>query len=80
MRILDIDASKAIDNVILYLTKEEASQLQYDLQSLLENFQVGNHHHINDVDYKREITVTIYDENDVTELDERSRRIIQEDC
>ena len=64
MRILDDESDKKLDNVTLFLTKEEVVQLQSYLNQLLENpkFQ---HFHLSSVDYQKEITICLYDEKNL---------------
>lgn len=76
MRILDSEHDKALKNVILYLRLEEAKELMDDLARLIETKNLKDHAHINDQEYKHELTVLIYDENNLSSLDERSKRLI----
>jgi helix-turn-helix protein len=78
MRILDRDSNKTINNVILYLSEDEASVLQSSLQNLLEKPE-NNHTHINNPDFTKEITVCIYDPGNLTGFDERSKKVIMSD-
>ncbi|TVL96338.1 MAG: hypothetical protein CV087_23805 [Candidatus Brocadia sp. WS118] len=77
MRILDIDADKRIDRLTLYLTRHEAEELKNDLFQIIEN-PIQNHLHISSDDYKKELTICIYDEN-LRGFDERSKKLILED-
>jgi hypothetical protein len=80
MRILDVDNEKSLKNIILYLTLSEAKEMNNDLSNLIKN--VGKpmqHEHINDEEYEHEVTLTIYDENDLAGFDEISRKVIRED-
>lgn len=80
MRIFDEDNKKSIKNVSIYLTKIEAKEMLDSLNDILENFQHNaDHAHINDTNYKREITVCVYDENNVTGFNDEAKRIIKED-
>jgi len=69
---------KALDNVLLFLTVEEAKELRHDLDDLLKKKPSTGHAHIPDADYKRELTICVYDANDLDGLDERSRKLIRE--
>ena len=76
MRILDNETSRPLEDVTLYLTKAEAVQLAGYLQDLLAS---GEHHsHLNDDEYARQLTVAIYTDENLSEFDERSRRLIAE--
>jgi hypothetical protein len=58
MRIIDKDNNRVINSVILLLTPDELKEL-YD--SLLSIKPVNaDHVHINDIDYEREVTVSVY--------------------
>ncbi|HBS52346.1 MAG TPA: hypothetical protein DEA62_05165, partial [Coxiellaceae bacterium] len=78
MRILDIESSKALSNICVYLTLSEAKDLMSSIENLLED-RLEHHVHIHDNVYQHEITVTIYNENELSSFDERSRKLISED-
>jgi len=78
MRLLDNDSDKSFDQVTIYLTKLEAKELVDSLENLI-NKPKGNHHHISSNDYKKEITVCIYDEKTLEGFSERSKKLIIED-
>ncbi|MBM3201871.1 MAG: hypothetical protein FJZ56_05630 [Chlamydiae bacterium] len=79
MRIYDLNADKKIDKVILYLTPDEAQQLKYALEQIIGDNKKHHHQHILDDDYKREITVCVYKDDNLATFDERSQRLIQQD-
>ncbi len=78
MRILDNISDKSLKNVILYLTFEEASELRDSLDELLEK-PLHNHAHVSSEDYQKEVTVCIYDVNNLQGFDERSKSLIIND-
>ena len=78
MRILDEKANKSLDAAIIYLTQQEAAELRDSLEQLLAD-QLGRHEHISSDDYRKEITVCIYDLNQLDQFDDRSRTLITED-
>jgi len=78
MRIFDVDNNKAIKNMILYLTIEEAEEILGDLENLIKRNRSNEHTHINDAEYKREIRLVIYDRNNLNGFDERSKRLIND--
>ena len=59
MRILDQDLARPVRNVMLLLTPGEAAELRDTLEQLLANPD-GNHGHVSDASYQREVTVAIY--------------------
>lgn len=75
MRIYDSDNDKSFDNVTLYLTIDEARELYNDLAGLIER-PAGNHVHINSSDYQREVTVCVYDTENLDLFDEKSKKIL----
>jgi len=75
MRILDQDADKSINQITLYLTVLEAQELRDSIDSLLQN-ETHHHEHISSEDYKKEITMTIYDRLPLDSFDERSKKIV----
>ena len=79
MRILDNNNDIAINNVILYLKVEEAKELFESIGMLLEANDYSNHAHIDDATFEHEVTVVLYDEQNLGTLSERSKRIIHED-
>ena len=60
MRILDDESDKKLDNVSIFLTKEEAVQLRGYLNQLLDNPKL-QHSHLSSSDYQKEITICLYD-------------------
>ena len=79
MRIYDSDLDKTINNVVLYLTPDEAQELKDSLELLINNKH--HHEHIPDREnnFKREITVCIYREDNLSSFDERSKKLILND-
>jgi hypothetical protein len=78
MRILDELNDKSINKVTLYLTKSEARELLDGIEQLIVK-EDNNHVHINDEDFKKEVTVCIYDLNRLKGLNGRSVKIIMKD-
>lgn len=78
MRLLDGDSDKKLDEVFLYLTKSEAKEMMGALKGLLQN-PIGNHSHISNEDYNKEITVCIYDTKMLDGFSERSKTLILKD-
>lgn len=78
MRILDENSDKSLENVILYLTQSEASELRDALDDLLKN-PLNNHVHISNENYQKEITVCLYDVNNLDDFNKRSKKLILDD-
>ncbi|MDN3505885.1 MAG: hypothetical protein P0S96_01495 [Simkaniaceae bacterium] len=78
MRILDDDSDKKLDTVSIFLTKDEAIQLRGYLNQLIDKPKL-QHTHLSSEDYKKEITVCIYDTKDLEGFHPRSIKLIKED-
>jgi len=79
MRILNNENEGPLKDITLFLTKEEATELKDDLEKLIKNIGNNEHVHINDKEYVRELTVTLYNPNNLNHFDERSKKLILED-
>ncbi|HEX2582687.1 MAG TPA: hypothetical protein VHL30_01055 [Chlamydiales bacterium] len=81
MRIYNEDTDRKVNKVILYLTPDEAQELKDSLDLILSNNEKHHHEHIPDRedDFKRQITVCVYKEDNLSSFDERSRRLILKD-
>ena len=80
MRMLNVDTDEPVQNACIYLTPSEAQQMLGVLEDIVRS--AGNeqmkHAHLNDEDYQREVTITVYTEKNLQQFDERSRRLIAE--
>jgi hypothetical protein len=80
MRIYDDDSDKAVSNVTLLLTLNEAEELKDKLEGLIRDYAKKSHHeHVNDNDYKHEITVAIYNTDGISDFNPRIRQLILDD-
>lgn len=70
-----------MNNAIIYLTSEEAWEIKDALDGLLSSKQKLDHEHVPDRanDFKREITLCIYDEQDLEGFHPRAVKLIKED-
>ena len=80
MRIYDSAADAKTNNVILYLTPDEAQEMKDSLELLL-NDRNRHHEHIPDREsnFSREITLCIYREDNLSSFDEKSKKLILND-
>src|SRR5262245_61840533 len=78
MRILDEDHDKALNRITLFLTLSEARELSDKLHGLLKGSE-NHHEHIPSDDFKKELTVTVYENHPLDSFDERSQRLISDD-
>jgi len=76
MRIYNLDSDEKVNKVILYLTPDEAQEIKHALEQIISDNKKYHHKHILDSECKREITVCIYKENDLSSFDERSKKLI----
>jgi hypothetical protein len=76
MRILDEDSDRSLSTIVLYLTRSEAEELRDSVNLLLTDGRL-RHEHVSSTDQTREVTVCLYDANDLEGFDERSRTIIE---
>ncbi|NMB95391.1 MAG: hypothetical protein GYA02_02085 [Clostridiaceae bacterium] len=79
MRILNQDDNKAVNNVLILLTMEEAAELKDDLERLLSKKITNDHSHINDLEYEHELSISLYDENNIEGFDDRTKKLILQD-
>lgn len=75
MRILDEASDKSINNILLCLTFSEALELRDSLNALIEK-PLNNHAHIPNDDFSKEITVCVYDINNLKDFNKRSIDLI----
>lgn len=78
MRILEEGNDQRLNHVKLFLTKKEAIELQGCLKNLLGE-PASHHEHLSDEEYKKEITVCVYDEQRLDGFSERAKKLIKED-
>ena len=79
MKILNRDIDKSVKNLLILLTPEEAIELRDGLEHLISENISQNHVHFNDFDFKREITVAIYNRDNDHLFDNRTKQLISEE-
>lgn len=80
MRILNNDNQLSIKNISVFLTNEEAQELRDTIEQLIENSDKGSYHlHLNDKDFKHEITFSVYSDKDVSLYNARTQRLLIDD-
>ena len=79
MRFMDEDREESTNEVVIILTVPEAGELRDRTKQLLYRRAPLDHEHIDDEDYKKEITVSIYDVHPVDGYHPRFRKLILED-
>jgi len=78
LRILDESTDQSITNVTLYLTLSEAIEMLDSLPALITG-PLNNHSHISSDDHQKEITVCVYDRENLNGFSERSKNLIIND-
>lgn len=80
MRIYNLDTNQKANKVILYLTPEEAQEMKDSLELIIAD-KKHQHEHISEREngFKREITVCIYRDDNLSTFDERSKKLILND-
>ena len=75
MKIYDTDSERVLKSVTLFLTPAEAAELG-DSTTDLSDHPEKHHHHVCDSEYKSEITVAVYTDDNLNSFDDESRQII----
>lgn len=75
MRIIDLETNKTVDNILIMLTPEEASELSSKIKHI--DVSKGAHIHVDDLDYRREITVAIYTEENLSFFSDTVRAVLK---
>ncbi len=77
MRFLDIKKNKKLDKLLVCLTYEEAEELLNSLSEILKG--KSQHEHIQSDDFLKELTICIYDFNNIDNFDSRTKKLLLED-
>jgi hypothetical protein len=79
MRILDQNSNLSLNNILILLTNNEAIELKEDLERIISLSSNKEHIHIDDKEYKHEITLSLYNEKENNYYNERMKKLIFED-
>ena len=80
MIILDEDTNKSLNNITILLTKNETMQMIGYLEELLLNTEQNEHYHLNNDNFTKEITMSLYDKNGCIEnFNDKYKKIILAD-
>ncbi len=80
MRISNDITNEKLDQITLFLTELEAIQLKNYLEQFLQKPKdIGLHFHLSSEDYQKEITICIYDPDNIDRLHPRAQKLILED-
>ena len=75
MRILDQDNDKAVNSILIMLTPSEAKELVDKIRQLTT--EKGDHLHLGDETFLREITIAIYTSENVLTFNPRIVNLIE---
>ena len=78
MKIVDTIKNKILDDISICLTKDEALQMIGYLENLIKN-PSHQHSHLSSEDYKKEITLWVYDEENISKLPPKIKKLIELD-
>ena len=79
MRIYDDRTGRRLSGVTLILTESQIAQFQSFLENLLKSNEDGDHSHLSNEDYQKEITLCVYDPSKLSNFSSRVRKLIVED-
>ena len=79
MRILDEIRNESVNKITIMLNQSEALEFRDSLDSIIGKDK-GHHAHVPSNDFKKEITIAIYDENNVKCFNDRIQRLIVDDA
>jgi hypothetical protein len=80
LRILNENDNSAISNITLMLTLEETKELRDGLNQLIQTDLRNNFHiHVDDNEYRHEITVAVYNNENETQFNDRIKKLIIDD-
>lgn len=79
MYILNEESEQKLDCITLLLTKNELTQLGGYIKQLLEKTPSSDHYHLTNEDYQKEITICVYDPEDIENFNSRIRNLIKKD-
>ncbi len=76
MRIYDEENSRTLRSILIMLTPSEVHELSGKLRSLSEK---NDHIHVDDAEYKREITIGLYTPSNMYSFAPEVIKLLQED-
>lgn len=78
MFIIDDKAKKNLNRVTLILTKEEIRQMLGYAEQLLEDNISSEHYHLSNSDYRKEITICLYNPSMTDQFNPAIQKLINE--
>lgn len=62
MRFINQENGQPISDMLLLMTYQEACEIRDDLERLISSDKLNEHSHVNDAEFRHELTLSIYDE------------------
>lgn len=78
MRFINQENGQSMKNILLLMTYQEACEIRDDLERLIVSKNMNDHSHINDAEFKQELTLSIYDESYLEGYQDDIKKLIQE--
>ena len=79
MYILNDDLDSKLDRITIFLNKKEIQQLIGYAKQLLEKAPSSEHYHLSSEDYQKEITIWMYDSENIENFSTKIQKFIKED-
>lgn len=76
MIFLNQENGQAINDILLLMTYQEACEIRDDLERLISSEKLNDHSHISDVEFKHELTLSIYNEKDLDGYQDNIKKLI----
>jgi hypothetical protein len=76
MKIYDHINKTILTGVTLFLTPDESLELADSARDIALNPKTHQHHHVLDQDFKREIIVAVYTDENLAQFDSESLKVI----
>lgn len=79
MYILDDETNKKLSCITIILSKSEIQQLLGYAKQLLEKSSPSDHYHLSSEDYQKEITLCMYDKENLSDFHPRIQKLVKDD-
>jgi len=79
MYILDDESNKKLSCITIILTRNEIQQMLGYAKQLLESSPPSDHYHLSSEDYQKEITLCVYEPENISDFHPRIQKLIIDD-
>lgn len=76
MRFLNQENGQSMNDILVLMTYQEACEIRDDLERLILSNKMNDHSHITDAEFKHELTLSIYNENELDGYQEKIKKLI----